>query len=98
MPQQPVTRVVVGDDYHGYRIPVPSEFTPNLMADLDERWAVLEGIGIERRDDVTPLVAWRDAVADETGVPRAELDPEQGGHLDMGFTPMYVRQFAMFLA
>jgi len=98
MPQQEVTRVVLGDDLHGYRFPVPSEFTPDLMASLDEKWAVLESIGIPRRDDTTPLRAWRDAVADETGVPRARLDPEQGGVLDMGFTPMYIRQFVNFLA
>jgi hypothetical protein len=93
-----IRRVVAGDDFYGYRMPVPSGFTNNLMADADEKWAVLEAIGIERRDDTTPLRAWRDAVADETGVPRAELDPAQGGILDMGFTPMYVRQFVMFLA
>lgn len=98
VPQDTVTRVVVGDDFRGYRMPVPSEFTPDLMAGDDEKWTVLEGIGIPRRDDVTPLVAWRDAVADETGVPRAELDPEQGGVVDMGFTPSYVRKFVMFLA
>jgi hypothetical protein len=98
VPQDTVTRKVVGDDLHGYRMPVPSEFTPDLMAGDDEKWAVLESIGIPRRDDTTPLRAWRDAVADETGVPRAQLDPEQGGCLDMGFTPAYVRKFVMFLA
>lgn len=94
----PVTRIVMSDDYHGYRMPLPSAFTPSLLASLDERWAVLESIGIPRRDEVTPLAAWRDAVADETGVPRSELDPEQGGALDMGFTPAYVRTFIFYLA
>jgi hypothetical protein len=98
VPQDTVTRVVVGDDFYGYRMPVPSEFTPDPMADLDEKWSVLEGIGIPRRDETTPLRAWRDAVADETGVPRAQLDTEQGGVLDLGFTPMYVRTFVLFLA
>lgn len=91
-------RVVVGDDFHGYRMPVPREFTYDLMASTGTKWAVLESMGIPRRDDTTPLRAWRDAVADEMGIPRAELDPEQGGVLDMGFTPMYVRQFVQFLA
>ncbi len=94
----PVTRVIAGDDYYGYRMPVPSAFTYDLMASLDARWAVLESIGIERREDTTPLSAWRDAVADETGVSRATLDPAQGGVLDMGFTPAYVRKFVNFLA
>jgi hypothetical protein len=98
MMTETVTRVILGDDFHGYRMPVPSTFVNDLLASLDERWAVLESIGIPRRDDTTPLRAWRDAVADETGVPRAELDPQQGGILDMGFTPMYVRQFVRFLA
>jgi len=93
-----VTRKVVGDDYYGYRYPVPSEFINDFMASDDAKWSVLESIGIERRDDTTPLRAWRDAVADEMGVPRSELDPEQGGRLDLGFSPMYVRQFALYLA
>jgi hypothetical protein len=93
-----ISRVVVGDDFRGYRMPVPSSFYPTVLADLDEKWAVLEAIGIPRRDDTKPLCAWRDAVADETRVPRAELDPEQGGVLDMGFTPVYVRKFVNFLA
>jgi hypothetical protein len=91
-------RAILTDDYYGYRMPVPREYTADLMASLDERWAVLESIGIARRDDATPLQAWRDAVADETGVPRAELDPRQGGRLDMGFTPAYVRTFVLYLA
>jgi hypothetical protein len=79
-------------------MPVPSTFTNNFFATADEKWAVLESIGIERRGDVTPLVAWRDAVADETGVDRAELVPQQGSYLDIGFTPMHVRKFVMVLA
>lgn len=93
-----ISKVVLGDDLRGYRMPVPSTFYYDLVASVDEKWAVLESIGIPRRDDTTPLRAWRDAVADETGVPRAKLDPEQGGVLDMGFTPAYVRKFVMFLA
>ena len=68
------------------------------MASDDDKWGVLESIGIARRDDVTPLAAWRDAVADETGVPRASLDPAQGGVLDLGFTPAYIRTFVFYLA
>jgi hypothetical protein len=96
--QEDVRRVVVSDGFKGYRLPVPSTFNNNFLADLDERWAVLESIGIPRRDDTTPLRAWRDAVADETGVPRAQLDPEQGGALDLGFSDIYVRKFVNFLA
>lgn len=91
-------KAVLTDDYYGYKMPVPREYTYNLMATLDERWAVLESIGIPRRDDTTPLRAWRDAVADESGVSRDSLDPQKGGRIDLGFTPMYVRQFALFLA
>jgi hypothetical protein len=93
-----VERVVLTDDYYGYRMPVPSGYPFDLMASEDERWAVLESIGIERRDDQTPLQAWRDAVADETGIPRSRLDPKQGGALDLGFTPAYVRRFVLYLA
>jgi len=68
-----------------------------MAADAD-KWAILESIGIPRRDDATPLQAWRDAVADESGLTRAELDPSQGGRLDLGFTPAYVRTFVFYLA
>jgi hypothetical protein len=95
---EPVTRIVLGDDYYGFRMPVPSGFTDYLLASTDDKWAVLESIGITRRDDVSPLAAWRDAVADETGIPRAQLDPAQGGVFDIGFTPAYVRKFVFFLA
>ncbi len=95
---EPVHKVILNDDYYGYRMPVPSEFTMDLMASLDERWAVLESIGITRDMGDTPLIAWRNAVADETGVPRDRLDPTKGGVLDMGFTPAYVRKFVMYLS
>ncbi len=95
---EPVTRVILSDDWHGYRMPVPSRYRNDLMASLDDRWSVLGSIGISRRDDTTPLAAWRDAVADETGVDRAALDPARGGSLDLGFTPAYVRTFVFYLA
>ena len=91
-------RVVLSDDYHGYRFPVPSEFVNDFFASDDVKWSVLEAIGITRRDDVSPLVAWRDAVADETGVPRDQLDPAAGGYLDLGFSPTHVRSFVLYLA
>jgi hypothetical protein len=97
-PPEAVTRVILGDDYYGYRMPVPSSFTGDPTASLDDRWAVLESIGITRRDDVSPLAAWRDAVADETGIPRAQLNPAQGGVFDTGFTPAYVRRFMFYLS
>ena len=97
-PDTAASRVILHDDFYGYRMPVPREYTNDLVASLDEKWAVLESIGITRRDDATPLQAWRDAVADETGVPRAGLDPAQGGYLDLGFTPAYVRKFVFYLA
>ena len=93
-----MVRAILTDDFYGYRMPVPSEYTNDFMATDDDKWATLETFGIPRRDDTTPLRAWRDAVADETGVPRKELDPEQGGKLDMGFTPAYVRTFVFYLA
>ena len=97
-PDQPVRRVVVTDDFYGYRMPVPSGYTNDIMASEDDRWAVLASIGIERREGVSPLAAWRDAVADESGIPRADLDPAQGGRFDLGFTPSYIRTFVFFLA
>jgi hypothetical protein len=93
-----VKRVILGDDYYPYRYPVPSEYTSDFMASEDERWAVLESIGIERRDDETLLGAWRDAVADESGIPREKLNPRTGRGLDLGFSPAYVRKFAFYLA
>jgi hypothetical protein len=97
-PAEPVTRIILTDDYYGYRMPVPSSFDNDMLASEDERWAVLESIGIPRRAGVSPLAAWRDAVADESGIPRAVLDPAQGGALDMGFTPAYARKLVTFLA
>lgn len=91
-------RAVLSDDYYGYRFPVPSEFVNNLFASDDDKWAVLESIGIARRDDATPLVAWRDAVADESGIPREDLNPTTGRGLDLGFSPIHVRHFVLYLA
>lgn len=93
-----VERLVLTDDYYGYRMPVPSAYTFDLMADEDERWATLGTIGITREHGDTPLQAWRNAVADESGIPQADLDPRQGGALDLGFTPAYVRRFVLYLA
>lgn len=91
-------RVLLTDDLYDHRYPVPDHYTSNMMATVDERWAVLESINIVRREDVTPLQAWRDAVADASGIARADLDPEQGGALDLGFSPAYVRKFVFYLA
>jgi len=91
-------RVILTDDYYGYRMPVPREYTNDFLATEDEKWATLAGIGIERREGISPLAAWRDAVADESGLPRAELDPAQGGRFDAGFTPAYVRTWIFYLA
>lgn len=93
-----VTRVILGDDYYGYRFPVPSRYSNDFMAPEDTKWAILASIGIERREGITPLVAWRDAVADESGRPREELNPQTGRGLDLGFSPTYVRQWAFYLA
>ena len=93
-----ITRAVLTDDYYGYRMPVPSEFTNDLTATEDDKWRVLKAIGIPRREGVTPLAAWRDAVADESGLDRAELDPAQGGRFDAGFTPAYIRRWIFHLA
>jgi hypothetical protein len=91
-------RVVVTDDYYGYAIPVPRSFTFDLMASESDKWTALESIGIDRRDDATPLQAWRDAIADESGLDRATLDPRQGGVCDLGFTDIHTRKFLWFLA
>lgn len=93
-----VTRIITTDDYYGFRMPVPSAFTLNLMASENDKWAVLESIGIPRREGVSPLAAWRDAVADESGLDRAALDPAQGGVFDTGFTRTYVRKWIFYLA
>lgn len=92
-----VTRVILTDDYYPYRYPVPSTFTNDFMASDDDKWAVLESIGIERRTDATPLVAWRDAVAVESGI-KEGFDPSRGRPLDTGFSPAYVRKFIFYLA
>jgi hypothetical protein len=93
-------RVTLHDDYYPYTYPVPSTYAHDLMADEATRWAVLADIGIARPadDTVTPLAAWRDAVADASGVDRAALDPSRGGVLDLGFSPAYVRTFVLYLA
>lgn len=95
---EPVTRVILSDDFRCYRMPVPSRYSNDLMASEDERWAVLESIGIGRRAGVSPLAAWRDAVADASGIPQASLDPAQSGVFDLGFTPAYVRTFVFYIA
>jgi len=91
-------RVILLDSYYGYRYLVPNEYQLNIMADENERWATLATIGIERREDRTPLQAWRDAVADESGLSRESLNPETGRGLDLAFSPAYVREFVFYLA
>lgn len=96
--ETPVERRIVSDDYYGYKLIVPSEFTSNILASEDDKWAVLASIGITRDMGDRPLVAWRNACADEMGIDRAILDPEHGGYMDLGFTSIYVRKFVFFLA
>lgn len=95
-----VTRAILTDDYYGYRFPVPSEYTGSFVASEDERWATLATIGITKRHDTdTPLRAWRDAVAVESGLPEDTFQLENGGcALDLGFTDTYIRKFAFYLA
>lgn len=95
-----VTRVVMTDDYYGYRFPVPSEYRNDFMASDDDKWRTLETIGISKRHgEDTPLRAWRDAVAVESGFSESEFDLQNGGRaLDTGFTDIYVRQFIFYLA
>jgi hypothetical protein len=64
----------------------------------DRKWDALARLGIQRREDATPLVAWRDHVADSNGIDRALLDPAQGGVLDLMFASTAVRNFVFFLA
>lgn len=91
-------RVDLTDDYYdGLVFPVPDKYDASFFASDEDKWYVLEHIGIPRRD-TTPLRAWRDAVADASGIDRDELDPQQGGALDLGFSPAYVRQFVFWLA
>jgi hypothetical protein len=70
------------------------------MATDEQKWKALAKLGIERPEDesTSPLAAWRDAMADENNIPRAELDPAQGGSLDLGFTSTAVRNWVWFLA
>ena len=81
---------------------LPIDPFAGISLDEDEytelKWKLLAKLGIERRDDVSPLVAWRDHVADESEIPRAALDPEQGGCLDLMFATQAVRDFVFFLA
>jgi len=98
MSNHTITRVIFTDIYYGYRYVVPTRYRNDFMATEDERWNVLASIGIERREDLSPLEAWRDAVADESGIDRARLDPQQGGALDLCFSETPVRKFVMYLA
>lgn len=91
-------RRVVTDDYYGYQMPIPSTFFPSLFATEEAKWNVLKQLGITKEHGSTPLIAWRNAVADETGVERDSLDPKKGGALDLNFSPSYVRKFVFFLA
>jgi hypothetical protein len=93
-----ITRVIFTDCYYGYRYIVPSRYRNDFMATEDERWNVLASIGIERREGLSPLQAWRDAVADESGIDRAIVDPATGRGLDLCFSETPVRQFVMYLA
>lgn len=82
-------------------IPISDPFAGVFMsreAELEAKWIMLAQLGIERRDDATPLVAWRDAIADQNGIPRADLDPQQGGCLDLWDASTELRNFVFFLA
>lgn len=92
------TRLLVTDDYYPYLYPVPESFKPDVFASDDDKWAVLASIGIEKVEGRTPLSVWRDAVADASGIEREKLDPKQGGALDTGFSPAYVRKWIFYLA
>lgn len=85
-----VKRAILSDDFYGYAIPVPDTYPNRPLATEDQKWSVLAAIGIERQSEVTPLQAWRNAVADLNGVTVEQLD--------LGFTPTYVRRFIWFLA
>jgi hypothetical protein len=90
--------VVMTDDYYGIKFPVPKAYISALTATEADKWEVLHSMGIPHDPDKTPLIAWRDAVADLNDVDRATFDPEQGGHLDLGFTDTYIRRFVFYLA
>jgi hypothetical protein len=93
-----VGRVIVTDDYYPYRYPLPARYNADIMASETERWATLADIGIASRGpDDTPLKAWRDAVAVASGIGDG-FDPADGRPLDLGFSPMAVRQFVFYLA
>jgi hypothetical protein len=66
--------------------------------ELEYRWSLLAQLGIDRDDDVTPLVAWRNYVADSNGLDRAQLDPSQGGVLDLWDASTALRKFIWALA
>lgn len=98
MPTDTVTRVIVHDDYYPYRYPLPSQWRNDLMASDGTKWRVLASIGIAKRhDNDTPLRAWRDAVAEASGIPEG-FDPAAGRALDLGFSPAVVRDFVFYLA
>ena len=91
-------RVLIPDDYHHYTYPCPRWHRLGFDPTEAQKWEALAAIGILPDGESTPLQAWRDAVADATGVPREELDPKHGGALDLGFSPAYVRRFVLALA
>lgn len=76
------------DDLYPVRYPLPKRYLYDFMASIDDRWSVLESMGIARDDSKSPLQAWRDVVLEKNGV----------NDLDMGFSPIDARQFALYLA
>lgn len=59
----------VVNTFTGAPFPVPKTYTFSHLASDDDKWATLASIGIDRRPDITPLVAWRDACLDLWGHP-----------------------------
>lgn len=90
---------LVPDDYYPLVYPLPAGWTGgDLFADQGAVLATLRSMGVTVEDGSSPLAAWRDAVADASGVDRATLDPGQGGVLDLGFSPAIVRRFVWWIA
>ena len=62
--------IVERDSYYGHSYLLPVRYVNDFMASEDDRFAVLATMGITREHGDSPLVAWRNACQDYSGIDR----------------------------